>query len=405
VARMNEFIRLELKKIGSRNIFAIGVLFVVVILIVCVVWGRTDVLDDAGNPHSGLGAWRILKERTVEGIMTEDYLFAMREHYRTGVDRPFIEGTTDTARKLGLRLMYPHDQLHLTLNYTYNTEYSTMHNDFNLTDEQIAGFYENRKDGLIAFLSEETNGLSYTKSQIERIAEKAAGVDTPFVYRYSMGWQYLTLFLQYTLWMFFIFLSFLLADMFAKNRPKGIDGIALSTRESRRGLPVYKIGAACLSATVAYVIYIGVLSVFVLAVFSFHGWDASGQIGTRSFYSFNMFEDTLIHVLLGWFATIVVTHFILFLSMLFKNGKIVLAISILYFYTVETYKAGISETIRNVMTCMPQNFVISPIDVENLYFIGEFMLPYAAVALCLGALYIVFFGIAIRLMMKRCYLQ
>jgi hypothetical protein len=402
---MNEFVRLELKKTGSRNIFAIGAMFVAVILIVCVAQGQPDVLDDAGNPHSGLGAWRIYKERTVEGIMTEDYLFAMREHYQNSVDRPFIEGTTDTERKLGLRLMYPQDQLHLTLNYTYSTDYNAAHNDFNLTDEQIAGFYANRKNGLIAFLSEETNGFSYTESQIERIAEKAAGVDTPFVYRYSMGWQHLKLFLQNTLWMFFIFLSFLLADMFSKSRPKGIDGIALSTRESRRRLPSYKIGAACLASTIAYWAYIGVLSVFVLAVFSFHGWDASIQIGTRSFYSLTMLEDVLIYVCLGWFAAIVVTHFILFLSMVFKNGKIVLVTAIVYFYLVEKYKLGISENIRNVMTYMPQNFVISPMDVENLCFIGDLMLPYAAIALFLGALYLVFFSIAIRLMMKRYYLQ
>jgi hypothetical protein len=402
---MNKFIRLELKKTWNKNILAIGLMFIAILLIIPVTQGQTEVLDDEGNPHSGLGAWRIYKERTVEGIMTEDYLFAMREHYRTGPDRPFIEGTDTTARRLGLRLTFPQNQLHLTLNYTYYTDYNTAHIEFNLTDEQITGFYENRKDGLIAFLSEKSNGFSYTDEQIERIAEKAAGVDTPFVYKYSMGWQFLRLFLQYTLWMFFIFLSFLLADMFSKGHLKGIDGIALSTRESRRGLPGRKIGAACIASTVAYFVYIGVLSVFVLVVYSFHGWDASIQIGTRSFYSLNRLEDTLIYVLLGWFATIIVTHFILFLSMIFKNGKIVLVVAILYFYAVETYKMGISETIRNVMFYMPQNFVINIMDVENLYFIGTLMLPYAAVALFLGALYIIFFRIAIGLMMRRYYLQ
>jgi hypothetical protein len=337
--------------------------------------------------------------------MTEDYLFAMREHYRNSVDKPFIEGETDTARKRGLRLLYPQDQLHLTLNYTYDSAYSTVRNDFNLTDEQISGFYENRKEGLIRFLSAETNGFSYTEDQIERIAEKAAGVDTPFVYKYSMGWQHLKLFLQDTLWMFFIFLSFLLADLFSKNRPKGIDGITLSARESRRRLPAYKIRAACIAASVAYGAYVGVLSLFVLAVFSFHGWDASVQIGTRSFYSLTMLQDVLIHICLGYCAAIVAAHFILFLSVIFKNGTIALAIATLYFYRVEAYKMGVGEAVRSVMTYMPQNFIVFPIDVENLYFVGSFMLPYAAVALFFCVLYIVFFRGAIRLMMKRYDLQ
>jgi hypothetical protein len=402
---MNDFIRLELKKTGTRNILAIGVMFIVISLIQPVYYGRTDVIDDAGEPHSGLGAWRIYRERTVEGLMTEDFLFAMREHYQNSADKKFIEGEVDTERKLGLRLSFPQDQLHLTLNFAYSADYNTAPNDFNLTDEQIAGFYENRKAGMVAFLSEKANGFPYTESQIERIAERSAGAGTPFVHKYSMGWQHLKLFIQITLWIFFIFLSFLLSDTFSKNRPKGIEQIALSTKESRRGLPGRKIGAACLSATVAYAIYIGVLSIFVLVVFSFHGWDASVQIGTRSIYSLNRLEETLIYVFMGYFATIVAVHFILLLSMIIRRGPVVLAVSIAYFCLVETYKMGISDTIKQVMFFMPQNFVIYLLDVERLYFVGGLMLPYAAVALCLGALYIVVSGAAIRLVMKRYYLH
>jgi hypothetical protein len=405
VARMNDFIRLELKKTGTRNILSIGVMFIVILLIQPIAQGRMDVVDDEGNPHSGLGAWRIYRERAVEGIMTEDFLFAMRDHYLNSVDRKFIEGEVDTERKLGLRLSFPQDQLHLTLNYTYFHERGTARNDFNLTDGQIADFYENRQYGVVAYLSEKTNGFSYTDDQIERIAEKAVGVDTPFVYKYSMGWQHLKLFLQITLWLFFIFLSFLLADVFSKNRPKGIEQIALSTKESRRRLPGYKIGAACMAATVAYAAYIGVLSVFVLIVFSFHGWDASVQIGTHSIYSLNMLEETLVYIFMGYFATIVATHFILFLSMLFRRGEVVLAVSAAYFYLIETYKMGVGETVRNVMTFMPQNFVVGSLDTEKIYFIGDLMLPYAGVALFLGALYIIFFRVSIQLMMKRYYLQ
>jgi ABC-type transport system involved in multi-copper enzyme maturation permease subunit len=402
---MNDCIRLELKKTVTRNILAIGLMFVVALLIQPISYGRADVLDDAGNPHSGFGAWRILKERTAEGLVTEEFLFAMRDRYQTGVDKKFIEGEVDTERRLGLRLVFPQDQLHLTLNYAYSTDYSTAHNDFNLTDAQITGFYDNRKNGLIAFLSEKTNGFSYTEAQIERIAEKAAAVDTPFVYRYSMGWQYLKFFLQITLWMFFIFLSFLFADVFSKNRPKGIEQIALSTKESRRKLPGCKIKAACISATVAYAVYIGLLSIFVLIVFSFHGRDVSVQIGTRSVFSLNMLEESLIYVVMGWFAAIVATHFILFLSMIFRRGEVVLVISAAYFCLVETYKMGIDETIRNVMPFMPQSFVVGLLDTENLYFIGDFMLPYAVVALFLGALYIAFFRLSVQLLMKRYYFQ
>jgi hypothetical protein len=66
---------------------------------------------------------------------------------------------------------------------------------------------------------------------------------------------------------------------------------------------------------------------------------------------------------------------------------------------------GVGETIQRVMTFMPQNFLIRPLDIENLYFVGDLMLPYAVVALFLGALYISFFRLSIGLLMKRYYLQ
>jgi hypothetical protein len=56
---------------------------------------------------------------------------------------------------------------------------------------------------------------------------------------------------------------------------------------------------------------------------------------------------------------------------------------------------------------MPQNFVNALLDFNSrkLFFVGDAVLPYAAVALFLGVLYIIFFRVAIGLLMKKYYLQ
>jgi len=404
---MNRFIYLELKKIRNKNNLAICVLFFIIILVPLFYYARVDVLDDKGNVHSGIGGWSILQERTapVEGVMTTEYLFKMREHYQNSVDKAFIEGEVDTERNLGVKLEFPQNQLHWTVNFPYHRGRTTANNDFNLTDEQITNFYENWGNSFYDHLSDEINYFPYTKHQNELISEKMKSVQTPFTFKYNMGWQFLKIDLSWTLYIFFIFLSFVLSDSFSKDNIKGIDQIILSTKESRRKLINYKVRAACITSTFAYLVYAGMILIFIAIVYSFHGWDIPLQIGAKCFYSLNLLQEGIIYILMGYFAAIVITYCILFLSLLLKRGRVVLAISIIYFCNVETYKMGTGEIIEKVNIFMPQNFVEGLLDIENLFFVEDMILPYVVIALGLGLLYISFFKIAMKLLMKNYYLQ
>lgn len=102
----------------------------------------------------------------------------------------------------------------------------------------------------------------------------------------------------------------------------------------------YKLGSACVFSTIAYFVYIAIVLLFITAVYTLHGWDSSVQIGTTTFYSINQLQEGLLYILMGYFSTLVVTHLILFLSVVFKRGKMVLALSLIYFYLVNTYQMG-----------------------------------------------------------------
>ncbi len=402
---MRNFVFLELKKILNKNTVIISLLFLVIILIPMFRYAQNcDVLDEEGNIISGIGGWRILKERTVEGVMTPEYLRQMRQHYENSVDRPYIQGETDKDRKLEKKLMFPHDTLHWTLNFPYE-KYRRINNDFRLTDEQIHNFYEDWKGCFIEFLSNEQNHFPYTNKQIEIISGKMQAISTPFLYRYDLGWEYLKMDLVSTIYLFFMFLAFILCDAFTKNSSKGIDKVILSTRESRGKLISYKLGAACAFSSLAYLMYIVVMLAFLAAVYTLHGWDSPVQIGTITFYSMNSLQEGLIYIAMGYFATIIVTHLILFLSAVFKRGKLVLALSVICLYMVNTYQMGRSESIQKLMVFMPQNFVNNLLAVDNVFFVGDVVLPYVFVALLLGAVYILFSRVGIHMVMRRYYLQ
>lgn len=337
---MRNFIPLELKKIRNKSTVIISLLFLTIILIPLVQTARSiDVLDDEGTIHSGIGGWDILRERTVEGTMTTDYLLQMKQNYENSVDKPYIEGEVDTDRKLGKKLMFPHDMLNWELNFPYE-KYRVLDNSLNVTNEQLASFYKDWKGSFTEYLSNEQNLFPYTKEQIEIISQKMQKVHTPFLFKYDSGWEYLKIGLLNTIYLFFMFLAFILCEGFSKNSSKGIDKVTLSTKESRRKLLSYKLGAASVFSTIAYFAYIAIVLLFVAVVYTLHGWDSSVQIGTTTFYSMNQLQEALLYIAMGYFSTLVVTHLILFLSVVFKRGRLVLAISLIYFYLVNTYQMG-----------------------------------------------------------------
>lgn len=402
---MRNFISLELKKIRNKNTVIISVIFFIVILFPWFQIAQSiDVLDDEGNIHSGIGGWKILRERTIEGTITSDYLLQMKQNYQKSVDKPYIEGKVDLDRKLGKKLTFPHDSLHWELNFPYE-KYRVINNSLNLTDEQLSNFYENWKGSFTQYLSNKQNLFPYTAKQIEVISQKMQKVPTPFLFKYDSGWEYMKIGLLNTIHLFFMFLAFILCDGFSKNSTKGIDKVTLSTKQSRKRLISYKLGAACVFSTIAYFIYIAIVLLFVTVVYTLHGWNSSVQIGTVTFYSMNQLQEGLLYIAIGYFSTLVITHLILLLSVIFKRGKVVLVISLIYFYLVNTYQMGRGALITKLMIFMPQNFLNNPIGIENLYFVGNTVFPYVFVALLLGCIYIILARIAISIWMRRYYLQ
>jgi len=412
---MKNFIRLEIKKILNRSTFVISSLFMIIIIIQLIIiqgvihnaWTiEANVLDDEGKLHSGFGAYRIVKERNadIEGYVTPEYLAKLRKH--NYVDRRYIMGEARSMVDFGGQLIYPHVTLFSVLNRPYGGP-TTQENGFLWEEEEDVLFYENWEASYpINLIYEPNDNYGFTDRQLEVISEKMKRIETPFLYRYCEGWVFMNRFVSKTLYLFLIILSFILCDVYGKNNGKGIDQITLSTKESRRRLIGYKNLSAIVVTTILYASYIGILLLYTAAVCTLHGWDASAIFGVSTFYySLNMLEMTLICILMGYIASLVITYLILFLSSVTKRGYMVTVLMLPFLYIINKYSLGTFEPFKSMMPYMPQNFVNQSISLYTVRFIGDTILPYAAVGLLLGMLYIILLRIGISISMKNYYLH
>lgn len=412
---MKNFIRLEIKKFLNRSTFVISSLFMIIIIIQLIIiqgaipnaWTiEAHILDDEGKFHSGFGAYRIVRERNadIEGYVTPEYLAKLRKH--NFVDRKYIMGQARPMGDFGVQLINPYVTLFTVLNIPYEGP-GTQEVGFLWEEKEDALFYENWKVSYPGKLIYEPNdNFGFTDRQLEIVSEKMKNIETPFLYKYCEGWVFMNRFISKTLYLFLIMLSFILCDVYGKNNGKGIDQIILSGKESRRRLIGYKNLSAITVTTILYASYIGILLLYTAVVCTLHGWDASAIFGIITFYySLNMLEMTLICILMGYVASLVVTYLILFLSSLTKEGYMVLILMLPSIYIIDKYSMGTVEPFKSMMPYMPQNFVNRSISLYTARFIGDIVLPYAAVGLLLGLLYIILLKIGISISMKNYYLH
>jgi len=401
---MNSVTRLELKKLHNKKNYLIGIIFFVMITVLMLTRSSIDVVDSDGKFISGIGSWKILKEQGIssDGWVTVDYMKKEREKYQNSVNKLYIEGIRTDDRELGLKLDHPHMMLFANLNIPYRA-FNTMNIDMNLNDEEIESFYENWPNAVERYLGQ--SHLKYSEEEIEVIVKKAEQVKTPFYYEYNRGWHTLGYQMRETFYIFLIYIAFVLCDLLAKDNENGIEQMTLSTRDSRKGLYIRKLHASEIFSSIAYLFYIGLLLIYSSIVYSLHGANSSIQfLDVINIFSLTMWQAVFIEFIVGYFSTIVITHFVLFLSALFKRGKIALLICVIYLYLVNDYKMSISDSIQNIMYFMPQQFIQGVTRTEKLTVIGSLVMPYALVAIFLSTIYILIFRLISKIVMKHYYI-
>lgn len=401
---MNSVTRLELKKLHNKKNYLMGIIFFVMITVLMLTRSSLDVVNNDGEFVRGIGSWKILKEQGVgsDGWVTVDYMKKEREKYQNSINKLYIEGIRTDDRELGLKLDHPHMMLFANLNIPYRA-FNTMNIDMNLNDEEIESFYENWPDAIGRYLGQ--SHFRYSEDDIKVIVKKAEEVKTPFYYEYNRGWNMLGYQMRETFYIFLIYIAFVLCDLLAKDNENGIEQMVLSTRDSRKSLYIRKLHAAEIFSSIAYLCYVVLLLIYSAVVYSLHGANSSVQfLDVINIFSLTIWQVVFIEFIVGYFSTMVITHLVLFLSVLLKRGKIALLICVIYFYLVNDYKRSISELVQNIIYFMPQQFIQGAMRTENLTVMGSLVIPYALVAIFLSIIYILIFRLMIKIVMKHYYI-
>ena len=275
----------------------------------------------------------------------------------------------------------------------------------NLSDEEIENFYENWHVAVGRYLKQNF-AKDYNEKQIGAIVNKAENVKTPFYYAYNKGWHQIDYNMGITFYVFLIYIAFMFCDFFAKDSENGIEQMALSTQESRRSLFIRKLHAAVIFSSVAYLCYVGLLLIYHGIIYSLHGGNSSVQF-LEGLYIFSLttWQAMFIKIIAGYFATMVITHLILFLSALIKRGKVALLICGIYLYLVNDYGASVSNVVQKLMYFMPQRFIHQVLSTNKLTVIGSFVIPYAVIAILLSIVYMLILRLASKIVMKHYYIS
>ena len=371
----------EVKKIFSKTVNKVAILFLMASLIVISYWTIRDVeyLQENGQTmEHGITAARHLKEETKRwsGNLTEEVLQSI-------IDENIAINATKEALSDDYRendKAYAKKQGYEDIRYLINKGFADFEAeyDYNRIDtisvEQVGRLYEQRTANLKEWLNREEVSNIYSKQEKQFLISKYESLKTPLYYEYCEGWkallasQYLPTFLIIVI----LTIGFLISGIFSDEFSLKADSILFSTKLGRGKAVWAKIGAGVLVITAIYWGIMFLYSLVVLGALGGDGAECALQICVW---------DTLYNINLGqyyWlvmFAGYVGCLFILNAAMLIsaKTRSAVLAIAVTFFLTCVTPFLGRIPVLKNIMESFPEMLLRmnTLMDEISLYQIGN----------------------------------
>ena len=403
---MYPVIKLEAKKILNRDNILIGCIFLLICLVKIFPYSQSlDMVTGEGDFCSGVAGWSQMKEEGMayDGVLNQDHMRKVRDLYNSSKDKPFVEQTRSDEGDLGLRLMFPFQWLANSMNFPYG-ELGMQDFSINLSDQQIDTFYQNRLEGIKEFIGD-SNG-SYNDQEIDRIMDKASKVKTPFYYEYNEGWRYLGEFFEMTFYIFLIYLVFVLSSSMSQDSKIGLREMDLSTKKGRLGLYLSKVRAGQIFGTMAYLFYLLFLLLYNLMVYSLHGAHASLEfIDSPAIFNLSSWQAFAVQAFVGFWAMLAMVNIIVLFSVLFKRNKVTLFILGLFLIWVNKWSHSMVPWASILTYFTPQNFVTDTFSIFKVFVLGNQVLPYGLLGICLSLIYIAISRILAMPLMDFYYLK
>lgn len=406
---MMTLIKIEYKKIWNKITITATVAMCIIISLHTFIYLNLQwrTIDENNQIISGLKSYRALKTASedLEGFMDDNYIQKLKSMYDASFDKEYLE---EHRGYLGTGGMTKYAASNYFINFAYYGPYMSNGNDKMGLDYEFLSsekfFYDKYKEAVEELLltENEWNGLyPYSEEQITVLKQKIDGLETPFYVGYHQGLANIRnwYFLEYPI--FFVVIAFILAAMFAKDSPSGLNELTLSSKNGRRKDMNARWIAGNLLAVTVYLIFIALLVLEHGSIASLHGWNVSAQIFWFScLYNISIGTVLLILFACGLLGVLVMANLVMLLSIKLKNTKITTIAAVLIVWILERQ----SKTYNQVKLFNPIKFGSDSL-IKEYFFVGNIAIPYYAIVILLVVLYIAFFYLLMRRSHKKYYLN
>lgn len=241
-----KMLRYEIKKVfsKSKNIIAVIVLFVILVITSILTINRVEYVDENGNHSVGISAARNLREAKNKwaGYLTEETLSKALKENRTinnskeALSDDITEQNKAYAKKQGISSII--DVISQAFSEYRDFNYYAADN---VSDDEVGTIYDRRISTLNNYL--DSGEETFTQEEKDFMIQKYKDLETPFYYEYMDGWAALLQNISTFILILALVIGFFVSEIFSGEFQAKADSIFFSARFGRsRGIAA-KVGA------------------------------------------------------------------------------------------------------------------------------------------------------------------
>ncbi len=415
---MASLIRFELKKIASKRVTQVAVAFVLLMLVV-VSWLNISMQyaldpDRVNEELEGVAAIAQQKENAeaVSGPITDEKATEVLRQFKAfiGEDgeispefQPNIYGEDVAAPSEDVTRYWEFHSVYGTylslITGPYAPGYALPVTIASRMDvSEALDLYGQVDAKLQAKLASDAGEFTYTEAERDFWTNKAKAVQTPVEYGYAEGWiDFLNM--SQSLIFALLMVAIACAGVFNVEYRDRTDAVLLSTRLGKSRLPVAKVAASIIVASVLYAVAAAVILGMPLALFGPDGAELPLQVKSLSnAYALSIAGASAVVCAVGYAATLGLLGIVLALSSRMRSSMGILAIAAAI-VLLPMFAPQVQSSLVNHVTYLFPYFALNPADLFGVvsYAAGPLVVEYPVVV-CV--LYLALFAVGCTLSIR-----
>lgn len=339
VEQMNNIIKFELKKIITNKISWVSIIFILGFIVTFIAASLSSVYsyDENGGELNGFAA--ISRENQLTHPLAGEVTLETISNVISKRQELTDKGAKDVSEEEYGVKWHKYQGFNQLICYAYAKEANTF--DYYVIDTLIPEdgeqFYSNRTKKVNQLLDMDYTYGNYTLAEKEYFLNMNEKVKIPLYYDYNLGWQNLLMYLP----TFCLLLSFVMctciAPVFSNEYQTKTDSVIFSSKYGRTKVFSSKIKASFIFSTLLYMIATLILSLTMLGIFGFEGFNSNLQINDFiAPYNVTMLQAYFITIGLGYLAYLSLMTITLFISTKMKSnfGVIIISAVVLFIPTL-----------------------------------------------------------------------